>query len=135
MLKQFVEAWEKGKDGLLADLQRLCANNNDSQITYEALVRLGWGKVGGEFKHTHIDLGKLRCIDDGDYQGTLIFIAPFDTYEPSGDEYVYVVIDYGSCSGCDTLLSLQSNDNPEVRAHDYLELILHIMQKTKILGE
>lgn len=42
MLKQFVEAWEKGKDGLLEDLQRLCANNNDSQITYEALVRLGW---------------------------------------------------------------------------------------------
>lgn len=135
MIKQFVEAWDKGKDNLLYKLKEQCASGADLEFTYEHLVRLGWSLVGGEISDTHINLTKVRCIDDGGYCGTLIFIAPFDTIDPMGDEYVCVTIDYGSCSCCDTLLSVQANDNPEERAKDYHELIMHIMQRTKILDK
>lgn len=46
-------------------------------------------------------------IDDGDYQGTLLFLIPRKTYQPSEHEYLMTYVGYGSCSGCDTLQAIQ----------------------------
>src|ERR1051326_7197 len=50
---------------------------------------------------------KIHVIDDGDYQGTLLFVIPEDGYQPH--DYWYVKIGYGSCSGCDTLEAIRSS--------------------------
>ena len=49
----------------------------------------------------------LKEIDDGDYQGTLLYLIPEDTYQPNSSEYLMTFVEYGSCSGCDTLQGIQ----------------------------
>ena len=46
-------------------------------------------------------------VDNGDYQGTQLFLIPRDTYQPSESEYLMTYVGYGSCSGCDTLQAIQ----------------------------
>ena len=46
-------------------------------------------------------------IDDGDYQGTLLFLIPRKTSQPSEYEYLMTYVGYGSCSGCDALQAIQ----------------------------
>lgn len=47
------------------------------------------------------DPNRIHEIDDGDYQGTLLYVIADGSYQPS--TYWAVSVDYGSCSGCDTL--------------------------------
>jgi hypothetical protein len=77
----------------------------------------------------------IHEIDDGEYQGTLLFLIAEDAYQPS--EYYYVMVSYGSCSGCDTLEAIRSYDgNPpnDEQVKDYMALALHIIQKMKKIG-
>lgn len=53
-----------------------------------------------------LNIERIHEIDDGDYQGTLVYLIPFDTYQPGAYEYLMTYVGYGSCSGCDTLLSI-----------------------------
>lgn len=46
----------------------------------------------------------ITVIDDGDYQGTLMFLIPKDYYQPSESDYLLTFVSYGSCSVCDTLI-------------------------------
>lgn len=46
-------------------------------------------------------------IDDGDYQGTLLFLIPRKTYQPCEYEYLMTYVGYGSCPGCDALQAIQ----------------------------
>ena len=46
-------------------------------------------------------------IDDGDYQGTLLYIIPEQWYQPSEYQYFMTYIAYGSCCCCDLLQSIQ----------------------------
>ena len=81
----------------------------------------------------------MTVIDNGDYQGTQIFIIPINTYQPGVDEYVYTHTYYGSCSGCDTLQAIQSWDGDELpneeQVKDYMELALHLLQKCHFMKE
>ena len=52
-------------------------------------------------------VNKIKEIDDGDYQGTLLYLIPEDTYQPDSSEYLMTFVEYGSCSGCDTLQGIQ----------------------------
>lgn len=71
-------------------------------------------------------------IDDGDYQGTLLFVIPEDIYQPY--DYWYVRVFYGSCSGCDTLQSiLYDSYSKEQQIDDLFTLALHIFQGLKKL--
>lgn len=82
------------------------------------------------------NIERLTVIDDGDYQGTQIFIMPLDTYQPSVENYVYTNNYYGSCSGCDTLMAIQSWDTEKLpskeQVKDYITLALHLLQKCKM---
>ena len=53
-----------------------------------------------------LDIENIHEIDDGNYQGTLLYLIPFKTYQPLEDEYLMTNVSYGSCSGCDTLLGI-----------------------------
>lgn len=74
----------------------------------------------------------IHEIDDGDYQGTLLYVIASKGYQP--DTYWAVKVGYGSCSGCDTLEAIRdySDDAPyEQQVKDYLTLCLHIIQGLK----
>lgn len=85
------------------------------------------------------NISKITVVDDGDYQGTQIFLIPEETYQPSEDEYLITSVGYGSCSGCDTLQSIHSyNDEKkpsESQVSEYMTLALHLIQKMKKLNE
>ena len=78
------------------------------------------------------DPNAISEIDDGDYQGVLLFVIPEDIYHPY--DYWYVRVFYGSCSGCDTLQSiLYYSDSKEQQINDLFTLALHIFQGLKKL--
>lgn len=79
---------------------------------------------------------RIHQIDDGDYQGTLVFVIAANGYQPS--DYWYVKIAYGSCSGCDTLEGIRSysSDAPNAgQVSDYMTLALHVVQAFKKMGD
>lgn len=77
-----------------------------------------------------MDPNRIHEIDDGDYQGTLIYIIAENGYQP--DRYWSTCVSYGSCSGCDTLLGINQYDTTtpptDAQVEDYLTLALHLVQ-------
>lgn len=83
----------------------------------------------------YYDLDGMTVIDDGDYQGTQLFIVPADVYQPSYYNYLITYESYGSCSGCDTLMAIQEEDDKELMVSDLMTLSLHLIQNMKKLYE
>jgi hypothetical protein len=100
MIKYCLKKWDENKDDLELALQRY---SNINCCDYLDLVKLVVKNILGD----EWDAEKITEIDDGDYQGTLLFLIPMKTYQPSEYEYLATFVSYGSCSGCDTLLAIQ----------------------------
>ena len=82
------------------------------------------------------DPNRIHEIDDGDYQGTLVYVIAETGYQPS--TYWYVKVAYGSCSGCDTLQAICGYDNgapSSAQVSDYMTLALHVVQGLKRMGD
>lgn len=76
------------------------------------------------------DPERITEIDHGEYQGTLVYVVGCNGYQPS--TYWATSVGYGSCSGCDTLQSINSySDEPPTaeQVADYMTLALHIVQE------
>lgn len=86
-----------------------------------------------EYNDYNPDPDRVHQIDDGDYQGTLVFVIGAKGYQPN--KYWYVSVYYGSCGGCDTLAAI--NDYPSIKEKeqikDYMTLALHIVQGLKVM--
>lgn len=81
-----------------------------------------------------LDPERVHVIDDGNYQGTQLFIFTGDDYQPGEGDYYFVSVCYGSCSGCDTLESIKNYGDPEPEAvNECVTLALHIVQGIKKL--
>lgn len=136
MIKDFCLAWEKNK-GKLEEYFR--TTKQDEYYSYKNLVELLFDIViipSMEDSYYWFDTENILVIDDGDYQGTQVFILHRDRYQPSVKEYVYTNTYYGSCSGCDTLLAISGygSDLPdEEQVKDYMELCLHLLQKCNFM--
>lgn len=137
MIKEFIEKWDKYKK----DLEKYFKTTKQSEYdTYEKIVKLLFEKVinRDEFGCDMYNTGDIKTIDDGDYQGTQIFILHKDIYPPSVADYIYTDTYYGSCSGCDTLLSIcgfgdELPDENQIEA--YMTLSLHLLQKLNYFKE
>ena len=82
------------------------------------------------------DPERIHEIDDGNYQGTLVYVIGSSGYQPS--RYWYVKVSYGSCSGCDTLEGIRSyrDESPdEGQVREYMTLALHIVQGLREMGD
>lgn len=133
MLKIMRDLWAKNEDTLkkaiaeIEDVDALC---------YKDLVKLAFDKIfntGKERSYSELILNTnhITEIDDGDYQGTLVYLIPFDTYQPSEGDYLMTYVGYGSCSGCDTLQDIQScYHDREMQNKDLLELCKDIITNT-----
>lgn len=137
MIKQFIEAWNENK----GDLEEYFRTHIQSEYdNYKALVIKIFDIVINPylFECYKYDTEKITEIDDGHYQGTQIFLLHRATYQPSVEDYVYTHTYYGSCNGCDTLLSIQDwgydcfpSDN---QVKDYMALCLHLIEKCRFMA-
>ena len=112
MTRMMKKCWDANKDklrNLLAERTDLngCEYNDLVKLTFETIYNAHTDLAG----YPTLNVDNITIIDDGDYQGTLLFLIPFNTYQPSEYEYVMSFINYGSCSGCDALQGVQSWGN------------------------
>jgi hypothetical protein len=82
------------------------------------------------------DPERVHEVDDGDYQGTLVYVIGATGYQPS--DYWYVRVSYGSCSGCDTLEGIKSDGDygeamNEGQLDQLMTLALHVVQRLKAM--
>ena len=104
MLKYCLKKWDENKkkleEELLKDpLLNKCEYKHIVEKVVEIILNTNeeylWNTEG------------ITEIDDGDYQGTLLFLIPRKTSQPSEYEYLMTYVGYGSCSGCDALQAIQ----------------------------
>lgn len=122
MLKYCKDKWSKNEELLR---QALSFETLDC-LEYKDLVKLTvkWILNGGENDFRNWDYNNITCIDNGDYQGTLLYLIPKNTYQPAEYQYLMTYVDYGSCSGCDTLQSIQFKD---CEVSEYMKLCKDIV--------
>lgn len=105
MLKYCLEKWNKNKENLEAQLRE---DDELYSCDYEYLVRLVVDHILNDDPSDYTwESGEITVIDNGEYQGTLLFLIPERTYQPSEYQYLMTYIGYGSCSVCDYLQSIQ----------------------------
>jgi len=108
--------------------------------SYSDIVKAVVTMLHDEDDYGSIDPERIHSIDDGDYQGTLVFVIGASGYQPS--DYWYVKVGYGSCSGCDTLEAITEGDyghESEEEAQAWkkeavdglMTLALHVLQGLK----
>lgn len=130
MIKFCLEQWDKNKERLE---DRLDGDRKLNSCDYEYLVKLVVNYVLNDEEPRYgedYDSENITVIDDGHYQGTLLFVIPQKTYQPSEYEYLMTYVGYGSCSGCDTLQSIQAwNDEKPTKQQlkDYMTLCKDIV--------
>ena len=128
MIRKFVDAWDSRKQEVREKFER---KHPDS---YADIVRAVVSILGEDYGAP--DPTRITCIDHGEYQGTLLFVIGAEGYQP--DNYWYVKVNYGSCSGCDTLQAIcQYSDDPptDSQVDEYMTLALHIVQGLKSMNE
>lgn len=139
MLTDFVEAWNENKDKLEKYFKNTKQEKYDEyEKILKQLVEIVINPYLSNKRYKTLDIKKIRIIDDGDYQGTQIYIIPFDLYQPDVEDYVYTNNYYGSCSGCDTLLSIsnyQEGIPTPKQVEGYMTIALHLLQKFKRLED
>lgn len=131
MIQAFVDRFMAGKAALA---ERFAAKRPDS---YDDIVKAVIETVTSDEEWREgPDPERIHAIDDGDYQGTLLFVIAAKGYQPS--DYWYVKVGYGSCSGCDTLQAVRgwSGGPPDAtEIEGYMTLALHIVQGLKKMGD
>lgn len=106
MLKYCRDKWDENKDKLETALREA---ENLNTCDYDTLVKMVVEYIlnpSADYSDTY-DKDSITIIDNGDYQGTLLFMIPTKTYQPSEYNYLLTYVGYGSCSGCDTLQAIQ----------------------------
>lgn len=104
MLKYCLRKWDENKKKLEEELLKDPELNNcEYKHIVEKVVEIILNTNEKELWNS----AGITEIDDGDYQGTLLFLIPRKTYQPSEYEYLMTYVGYGSCSGCDTLQAIQ----------------------------
>ena len=128
MIQDFVDIFISKKDTLFVD---------EHPQSYGAIVQTVIETIaadGLESGYGAPDPTRIHEIDDGDYQGTLLYVIAANGYQPS--TYWSVKVSYGSCGGCDTLQGIHDDggwlDKPTpTQATDYQTLALHIVQSLR----
>ena len=121
MLKYCVDQWEKNKENLRKALEQFDFRNE--QMDYEVLMSL----VITHILEDKWDSENFIMVDDGDYQGNLLFIIHEKIYQPSEEHYLITYVKYGSCSCYDTMQGILYESDTKVE--DLMTLALHMIQR------
>lgn len=130
MIEAFTKAWFANLHDMRAKFE--AKRPDDYKDIVVAVVEM-LGK-GGDYGVP--DPARVHEINDGDYQGTLLYVIGAKGYQPS--TYWSVLVGYGSCSGCDTLQAIPrgwSGGAPgKEEVDEYMTLALHIVQGLHLIG-
>lgn len=135
MLKILKEKWNKNESLLKEKIDNMISKEFNN-LNYKDVVELTFETIfnDSDDDYKNLNMEEITEIDNGDYQGTLLYLIPFDTYQPSASEYLMTFVYYGSCSGCDTLQGIQAYgwDEPitETQRSDLLQLCRDIIVNT-----
>ena len=137
MIKEIINRWERNKHHLEEYIRTTPQSSYDS---YEDLVLilikdcLNHNLEEQEWSFST----NFNVIDHGDWQGTQIFLLHKGIYQPDIDSYYLFDNYYGSCSGCDTLLSISGYDDglpSESQVRKYMYLLLSMVQRIRCLDD
>ena len=127
MIQEFIDRFMDKKD----DLRAVFAEKHPED--YIDIVRAIVNLLHDPSDYRSIDPARIHQIDYGEgFSGALIFVIASSGYQP--DQFWYTMVDYGSCTGCDALLSIRGygHEKPtDEQISDYMTLALHILQKMK----
>ena len=139
MVQDIIDKWYKRKDSLKKYFEE---NPMECYDEYEEIVKLLFKFIINDRPHSRQrwNTDKMTIIDDGEYQGTQIFIIPRYGYQPDIEDYLITHTYYGSCSGCDTLMGIieyptYEKKPSEGKVNDLMTLSLHLIQRMEILGQ
>lgn len=117
MIQKFVDRFLARRDELKAKI----AENPPSR--YIDLVKLVIATISDDSEEAYFndtpDPDRIHEVDDGHYQGTLVYVIAQAGYQPS--KYWYVLVSYGSCSGCDALQSIRGYSDEPVSDEQVVE--------------
>ncbi len=133
MIKEFVDAYMENKEALRAVFS--AAHPSTYTDIVKSVVQILSNCAGPDWADRP-DPERIHVIDDGDYQGTLVYVIAEQGYQPT--TYWYVRVSYGSCSGCDTLEAIRHYDDGPPSGEqvaEYMTLALHIVQQMKKMDE
>lgn len=138
MIPEFIKLWENNKHKLENYFK---ITKQEEYDDYSKIVKKLFELVINDSQDAgtaryNFRTDKLTIIDHGEYQGTELFILFDDTYQPDVSDYVMTHNYYGSCSGCDTLLSIISYDELPTadQVKNYMLIALHLIQNCKWLS-
>lgn len=132
MLKFCKDAWGANKDKLENAIRH---DTKMNCCEYSYLVELIIKHILNPaipYPDNKFDYNNITTIDNGDCCGTLLFVFPRKTYQPTASGYLMAYADYGSCGGCDTLLGIQEGWNigktpNETQIKDFMSLCKDIV--------
>lgn len=128
MIQAFVQRWDARKSEVVAQFTAA------HPASYKELVQSVVGILQADGFDSSPDPERVHEIDDGHYQGTLLYVIASTGYQPS--TYWSVAVNYGSCSVCDTLQDIRgySDDPPtEQQVAKYMSLTLHVVQGLRLI--
>jgi len=158
MLSEITKLWFDARPGVIQQLQNTEIEHIDTYNKLLYIILTEFNKVV-DADETKYDWDKFKLdikqIDYGDYQGTLILTFAKDIYQPSASDTYYTYVEYGSCSGCDTLMNIiysnpfcydnyddltdddkeEYNKAKEHQINDLLTLCLHMIERTALFAD
>lgn len=121
MITEFIDRFQEIKPRLLEQFSK------EEPDSYEDIFKQTIKMMFPDSDSGTPDSERITVIDDGDYQGTLVFVVAAKGYQPSN--YWATRVFYGSCSGCDTFQSYCTyGDNPEESAPEMVTMALHMIE-------
>ena len=139
MIKQVALLWEKNKDnlreviknGIVSAIQNeeyLGGSVDDYKKLIGAIIKY---VLNNDDPDPEFNTKNITEIDNGHYQGTLLFMFYVDTYQPSAYDYIITTVDYGTCSGCDALQGAFRCPTVDAIVDSLMSICLHLCQHMK----
>jgi len=85
MIQDFIDKWNKNKNKLRSVIE------TQQWESYKELVKIIIDNIlneGEEEEYKQYNSDEITVVDDGDYQGTQLFLFHIDTYQPNVEKYI-----------------------------------------------
>lgn len=127
MIQKFVDRFIEGKETLAEKWCTEAPNNYETMLAdiitiIQSPEEYPWAD--------NPDSKRIHTIDDGDYQGTLLFVIGAEGNQPG--TYWYTQVDYGSCSGCDALEGARGYGDTS-NINELMSIALNIVQSIRLM--